>query len=302
MTSRDWSFSWTLILCLSLPAWAQSVISARSGLIHFSEGSVFLDGQKIEQTFGRFDQMKDGSELRTEEGRAEVMLTPGMFLRLGENSEIRLVSGQLQDTRVELLSGSVVVESEKASANGQVTILYGAYQVQPREPGRYRIDWAPWQLRVEQGKAEVFHGLASIVVDTGYVLPFSGDLVAQKAFFDERADALDGWNKARTDWISQNNNDTGNSTDLSAAIENWKNDPDAYLRALGTSAYIPPLGYSSPSYQPLSSYGTRPPYYSTFGPGLSPSYLGFWGIGGGEPILHLSAAGVWILSISLLRI
>src|ERR1700730_316169 len=161
MTSRRWYFSWVLILCLSLPAWAQSVISARSGLIHFSEGSVFLDGQRIQQTFGRFDQMKDGSELRTEEGRAEVMLTPGMFLRLGENSAIRMVSSHLADTRVELLNGSVVVESENAAANGPVTILYSDYQVQLREPGRCRIDSAPAQLRVENGKAEVFHGITS---------------------------------------------------------------------------------------------------------------------------------------------
>jgi len=282
MTSRRSGFSWLLILLVSLPAWAQPVISARSGLIHFSEGSVFMDGQKIEQTFGRFEQMKDGSELRTEQGRAEVILTPGMFLRLGENSEIRMVSGHLQDTRVELLNGSIVVESENASGNGPVTILYGAYQVQPREPGRCRIDSATGQLRVENGKAEVFHGVTSAVVDAGYVLPFSGDLVAQKSF-DEPADALDSWNKTRTNWISQSNNDTGNATDLAAAVESWQNDPDAYLRALGTSAYIPPLGYTSPSYAPLSSYGVRAPYYPLIGPGLSSPYLGFWGIGGVSP-------------------
>ena len=282
MTSRRWYFSWVLILLLSLPAWAQSVISARSGLIHFSEGSVFLDGQRIQQTFGRFDQMKDGSELRTLQGRAEVMLTPGMFLRLGENSAIRMVSSHLQDTQVELLNGSVVVESQNAAMNGPVAILYGDYQVQLREPGRCRIDSAPARLRVENGEAEVFHSGTSAIVNRGDILPFSGDLLLRRSS-DEPADALDSWNQARTNWISQSNSDTGNVTDLSASVESWQNDPDAFLRALGTSAYIPPLGYTSPTYPPLSSYGARPSYYPLIGPGLSSPSLGLWGIGAVSP-------------------
>jgi hypothetical protein len=282
MTSRRWSFSWILILFLSPPGWSQSVISAQSGLVHFSEGSVFLDGQRIQQTFGRFDQMKDGSELRTLQGRAELILTPGMFLRLGENSAIRMVSSHLQETQVELLSGSVVVESQNAAVNGPVTILYGDYQVQLREPGRCRIDSAPAQFRVDNGEAEVFHSGMSAMVNSGDVLPFSGELLVRK-FGDEPADALDSWNQARTNWIAQSNSDTGNATDLSAAMESWQNDPDAFLRALGTSAYIPPLGYTSASYAPLSSYGTRPPYYPLIGPGLSSPYLSPWGIGAVSP-------------------
>src|SRR5579884_808545 len=70
----------------SATSFAQSVVSARSGVIHFSEGSVFLDGQPVEQKFGRFAEMKAGSELRTDWGHAEVLLTPGMFLRIGDNT------------------------------------------------------------------------------------------------------------------------------------------------------------------------------------------------------------------------
>src|ERR1700735_3738192 len=81
--SRYMSLRWILCLALTplvgLPASAQSVISAHSGLIHFSEGSVYLDDQRVEQKTGKFGQMNNGSELRTEEGRAEVLLTPGTF-------------------------------------------------------------------------------------------------------------------------------------------------------------------------------------------------------------------------------
>ncbi|HEX5229603.1 MAG TPA: hypothetical protein VFW44_17950, partial [Bryobacteraceae bacterium] len=64
-----WIVCWALTPLLGLPAFAQSVISAHSGLIHFSDGAVFLDDQRVEQQAGKFDQIHNGSELRTEEGR-----------------------------------------------------------------------------------------------------------------------------------------------------------------------------------------------------------------------------------------
>src|SRR5580704_4986252 len=74
-------------------AHAQSVISTHSGVIHFFEGAVYLDDQALEPHLARFPSMADGSELRTGEGRAEVLLTPGVFLRMDARSAIRMVSG-----------------------------------------------------------------------------------------------------------------------------------------------------------------------------------------------------------------
>ncbi|HEU0124317.1 MAG TPA: hypothetical protein VFQ91_27555, partial [Bryobacteraceae bacterium] len=72
-------------------AFGQSVISAKAGVVHYTEGDVaILAGGKstpVEtHTGGKFTEMKDGQELTTTEGRAEVLLNPGVFLRLGENS------------------------------------------------------------------------------------------------------------------------------------------------------------------------------------------------------------------------
>ena len=81
------------------------MISARSGLIHYVEGQVYLGDQPVETKFGNFPEVKENQQLRTEEGRAEVLLTPGVFLRLGENSSFRMITNRLIDTRLELLSG-----------------------------------------------------------------------------------------------------------------------------------------------------------------------------------------------------
>src|SRR5437899_331574 len=113
-----WRFVLISILSGSA-AFAQQVISARSGLIHYVEGAVQLDGQPVEVKIASFKEMKDNSELRTVDGRAEILLSPGAFLRLGENSAVRMVSGKLTDSRLEFLSGEALIEAESSAAQGE---------------------------------------------------------------------------------------------------------------------------------------------------------------------------------------
>ena len=91
-------------------ALAQSVISAQSGMINYTEGQVLLNGSEIQVTTTQFPQMRVQDVLSTKEGRAEVLLNPGSFLRLGENSSIRLTSSSITRPGVEVLSGSAVLE------------------------------------------------------------------------------------------------------------------------------------------------------------------------------------------------
>src|SRR6516165_6834238 len=89
-----------MLTALALFAAGQEVISVRSGVIHFFEGSDYLNDQPLEPHPGKFQILAEGDELRTAQGRAEVLLTPGVFLRMGENSAIRMVANTLVDTRV----------------------------------------------------------------------------------------------------------------------------------------------------------------------------------------------------------
>jgi hypothetical protein len=279
-----WILAWVLTPMLMLPILAQSVISARSGLIHLANGSVWLDNERLEQRFGKYDQMKEGSELRTESGRAEVLLTPGVFLRVGPESAFRMISNRLSDTRLEFLRGSAVVESGAASPNTSVTILFSDYQVHIRQQGRYRFDSEPPELTVESGEAEVFLGAGSVSVQAGYLVSLSGQVVIPK-LANERADALESWNKMRNNSISEDNLAAAGTSDLSTVIDGWQDDPDALLRAIGMSGYIPQL----PSRMPLSSYSPLSTYtpLSTYSPLIASPLLGgapfsIWGLGFGN--------------------
>lgn len=276
--SHRWILFCALTPLLVLPASAQSVISAHSGLIHYSDGSVFLDDQRVEQKTGKFEQMNNGSELRTQDGRAEVLLTPGTFLRLGSNSAIRMLSNQLDDTRVELLSGSAVLDQGSDTlANTSVTILYNLDQVHIKKAGLYRFDSEPPQVKVERGAADVTADGKSIEAGEGYVVPFEGKLVARKLLNDpglnKPGDDLDNWNSTRGESVDQNNQRAANTSDLSGVIDGWQNNPDAVLQSLGIPPYIPGMS----SMVPPAGYGS----YGGYGSGLyGPVYgSGLYGSG-----------------------
>jgi hypothetical protein len=272
-----WLVYWALTPLLGLPAFAQSVISAHSGLLHLADGSVFLDDQRVEQKTGKFDQMKNGSELRTQDGRAELLLTPGTFLRIGPNSAVRMVSNELDNTRVELLTGSAVLDQGPDTlADTSVTILYNLDQVHILKPGRYRFDSEPPQVKVEKGSAEVLADGKSVEAGAGYAVALEGKLTARKLLNNSGAgDDLDTWNSARNQSVTDNDLNAASASDLSGVIDGWQKDPDAVLQALGIAPY--PQGMSS--YIPPYSYGAGiyggSPYGSLYSSGLYGSAFGF---------------------------
>ena len=198
-----------LFSALLLPcAYGQSVISARSGLVNYFEGVVFLDGQPLERKAGTFARMHDGSTLSTEYGRAEVLLTPETYLRIGEQSSIRMVSSDISDTRVELTAGSSIVDSAKAPDGAFVSIIFKDSTVKITKPGHYRIDADPPQLRVYQGIAEVTGvGITNdgkpIRIQASQLLPLDGSTVVKR--FTEGSDGLlDLWSEERGELIASN--------------------------------------------------------------------------------------------------
>ena len=72
-------------------ALAQQAISARAGLINVADGDVFLADARsgslkpFERRPTELVELKEGQTLETQEGRAELLLTPGAFLRIGES-------------------------------------------------------------------------------------------------------------------------------------------------------------------------------------------------------------------------
>ena len=123
------------------PLSAQKVVSARAGLLTYLQGSVCIDGKPVVLKTARFPQMKDGETLSTGPGRdrVEVLLAPGIVLRLAENSQVRMDDTDLSDTRVTLQQGEALIEVVQLAEANRVQVAVGETTTEPTRPGLYRI-------------------------------------------------------------------------------------------------------------------------------------------------------------------
>ncbi|HWR54400.1 MAG TPA: hypothetical protein VN428_25050 [Bryobacteraceae bacterium] len=214
----------------------QQVISAKAGLIHYVEGKVLLDGKAVEPKFAEYPQMKENSVLSSTEGRAELLMTPGVFLWLGEQSEMSLLSNRLSDTRLKLTKGSVLLEAAELPDGNAVTVMAGNAVVTLDKPGVYRLDAEPVRLMVYDGEAAVDEGGQVQRVKRSRLLMLDGTAVAEK-FDKETGDALFRWAKRRGEYFAMANLSAAHSQSLRGsgfANSNWLWNP-----YFGMFTYVP---------------------------------------------------------------
>ena len=283
----------------SFVASAQTVISAKSGIIHYVEGRVFLNDQLIESKFGEFPDIKENQRVRTEEGRVEILLTPGVFLRLGENSSIRMITNRLIDTRVDFLSGEALVEADEILKDNGVTIVYKDYSVQLAKKGVYRFDYDAARLRVYDGEAVVEGAGKTQEVKDGHVLTMDSGL--EVASFDKKKDVdeLYLWGAHRSEYISMANvsaaktvADSGTYWGASSWYFNPAYDMYTFLPGFGYGMGYGPGGYYNPFgytfWSPYNVYGfiNTLPYYGYYGGGYPYAQGTTGNSGGGNGAIH----------------
>jgi hypothetical protein len=237
---------WSLGILAAGSACAQYVISAHAGVVQYVEGRAYLNDEVVEPKFGQFPDIKENQEFRTEEGRAEILLTPGVFLRLGENSSIRMLSTHLTDTKVEVLSGSAMVECNDVPKDNSIQAIYKGNAIRFEKQGLYRIDSQPARLRVYEGEAVVTDASGQLTLKGGKQTNLSGVLLAES--FDRKdQDALYSWSDRRAAYVAQAN------VASASAVSNT-----------GYSGYGGGYGYGG--------YGL----FGGNGLGYGPSFLGGW--------------------------
>jgi hypothetical protein len=194
---------------LAFSGWGvcQSVISTHAGLVNYFEGSVLIDGKELAQAPGSFASLPNGSELRTERGRAELLITPGAFLRVDRDSTVRMVSNSLSAAKLEVLEGSVIFDSTGAApAGSSATLIYKSASIQFPRAGIYRIDAEPPVLQVYAGRAEVLMDGKTSTIDASHLFFFTLDMKTEK--FGDGSEADDDfyeWAKNRSETIDEQN-------------------------------------------------------------------------------------------------
>jgi hypothetical protein len=268
---------WSAVFLCAATTFGQQMISVRSGLIHYTEGDVTVDGKQVEAKNSEFSSLLTNQELRTTDGRAELLLTPGAFLRVAENSAIRMLSTDLSNTRVEVLQGSALVEVTELGKENAIAVVFHGATLQVEKAGLFRADSDPARLRVYDGQAFVSQGETHQTLTKGKEFMLEGDKVATVQHFDPTKDTDDlyRWSARRSSYVATANvalakmayADTGSGGCYSGC---W-----GYNSAFGMYSYLPfggmaysPFGY--PYWSPYQSFYAPYYYYPTGGyPGVT---------------------------------
>lgn len=176
---------------------AQYVVSTRAGTISFTAGQVSVDDRPVDRNPTKFPTLKDGQSVRTKNGRAEILLGPGVFLRLGPHAAMRMVNSRLEDTQVEIQQGSALVEVIEVANGGNLHVLLGAARTAFRGIGLHRFDADAGDLYVYGGHAEVSTGARTFDTFRGRVVHL-GDAPTESRFDPREKDDLFQWAARRS--------------------------------------------------------------------------------------------------------
>ena len=256
-----------ILTAAMLPAQV-NVVSAKAGLVHYTEGEVKLDGKDVDTTKpGKFSEMKTGSELRTTEGRVEVLLAAPSFVRLAENSGLKMLNTSLAETRFEITAGSALVEAAELEKNTAITVLAGGSSITIQKAGLYRVEMEPSPaLKVYDGEATVTNNGESTLMKGGKMLALATGGKFVPAKFDAKAgDELYRWAKRRSGYVSMANVAAANSLysrGYSLTSGSWLWNPyfGMYTGVPMRGYWRSPFGYRY--YNPQMAYGiiTQPVY------------------------------------------
>ena len=180
-------------------------------MINVADGDVYIvdakggEPRKIEPKVSEFIDLKEGQTLSTVEGRTEVLLTPGAFLRMADNGSFKLFSNRLSDVRLEVLTGSVLIEATEMIEGNQITVLTKDSTVTLTKGGLYRFDAEPARVRVYLGEAQAEYNGQKMVVKAGKELQAASGTWAVAKFDSKETDALYRWAKRRSGYIAMAN-------------------------------------------------------------------------------------------------
>jgi len=203
---------WVLLLALirvpSVSAQSATLPEATTPPAHLSlvEGNVSLDREGRSESAVENVPLLDGDRIRTEGGRAEIILGDGSILHLDRSTTAELLAGDL----IRLLQGRIIVVSIGArdpSRAVRYQIDTPSASVQTNGPGEYRLTAAgpegasTTQLAVVRGSATLGNDAGSVEVRAGErSVANETDAPSRPQYFNSaRADEFDRWSANRRD-------------------------------------------------------------------------------------------------------
>ncbi len=276
---------------LSVPAWADTpnmnMNPAQPGMLNYVEGQASIGSQPLNPSAIGQASLQAGQSLSTQKGRAELLLTPGVILRLDNNGAVLMNSPGIADTELTLQRGRAIVEADQVIPENHILIHVGNATVLIEKHGLYELDANSGQIRTFDGKADVQVNGRNIGVKGGHQLALNAGDKLKARGFDKKAqeDEFYRWASLRSSYLAEANVNAAQGYQRGGPSwygEGWYWDPsfDAYTWIPGDGMFWSPFGWGfySPwmvGYAPFYGYGFG--YggfgyggYHHFGPGYHP--------------------------------
>jgi len=291
-----------LIVCCAIVGFAQNrekfVISAKAGGINAITGqaSVHSRGETDWQQLVITDDLEAGDHVRTAfDGRVEILLNPGSYLRLGGDSEVELSNNTLENLEVRLLRGTAIVEAtglDDLDLNINISTPHTKLAIVRQ--GLYRLNVVPenaTELIVRKGRVILSPSHTKVKGGNKVIFNATNVSVAKLTKEEKKAsesEEVDVWSKDRGKMLAKANSRI-NSRGLNSAFAMWdpfSRDPFAsrngiwFYNANARCYTFLPFFYGWGS--PYGSYHTIVYYPPAYGPRASSNgYVPYSGSSGG---------------------
>jgi len=244
----------------------QAAQPARPGAVNYVEGNASLDGQQLSaQSVGSTD-LNAGQELTTEKGKAEVLLTPGVFLRVGENSAVKMISPEIMQSQIEVEHGRAALEVDELHKENNLEVITAGVTTRINKTGYYEFNADQPTVMVFKGEAQVDAGNGKFEKVKGshqMALVEGAAAKSDKFDTDDTQDALYQWSSLRSHYLAEQNQQVAEHyAGVSGFTPGWYWNPYGYgYTFIGADPFFSPFGW-----------GFYPPGWGGF-------YPGYWGGG-----------------------
>ncbi len=253
------------------------------GTINYIEGQVSVDGQALVQSQRGYTPLAPNQVLSTGVGKAELLLSPGVFLRVGDNSQIRMVSSQITEPQFAIVRGEAMVEVDWMPRDERIGVLENGAQNLIMERGLYQFNSNTNAAAVIDGKMQVTENGKTKDVFKGKEALLNQPKLKTVGFDRKAEDDLYRWSNVRAGYLAEANTLTA---------QNYNMEGYGPYGPYGAAGWYWDPYYDFWSWMPYDGY-----FFSPFGyPFFSPGYVGYapyfgFGYGYGRYGYHGGFAG-----------
>jgi hypothetical protein len=267
--NKTWSLRYAALLALSGAASlsAQTTPTALPGTINYVEGQASIDGRALSTKLDANTRLAINQTLSTGDGKVEMLLSPGVFVREGSHSEIHLVSDQLVNPAIEVVRGEAMVEVDQKLKDAQLDVLERGATASILKDGLYRFNSDQNRVAVIDGKIRVTENGQSKEFGKGKEITLNGEPLTTVSFDRKAEDDLYRWSSVRSGYLAQANDATARNIYLGYGPYwgtgwYWNSGFAAWSWLPGDGFFYSPFGYPfySPAYAVYAPYrfGGRP--------------------------------------------